>query len=351
MTGSVTVAAGTVITPRGPVGPAEVTVTDGRIRALRRCRAPSDGILVPGRIDLQVNGVDDCALWTCDEAGWRHIGARLAAAGVTRWCPTLTTAPRGRYPERMRWLARHIAAGDPDLPRPVGVHLEGPFLGGAPGAHDPDLFGPVDPGWVLGLGAPVAVVTLAPEAPGAVDGTAALTAAGVTVSVGHTAAPPEACAAVAAAGARMVTHCFNGMTRFHHRDPGPAGWALTDRRVAVGVIGDGVHVHPVTLALVFAAAGDRTVLVSDAVPGTGDAVRRPDGTLAGAVTLLDGAVRTAVGAGVPLTAATRASATAPARVLGRPDLGRIEPGARGDLVLLDRDLTVRATWCEGVRIH
>src|SRR5262249_41650363 len=154
------------------------------------------------------------------------------------------------------------------------------------------------------------------------------------------------------AGARMVTHCFNGMGPLHHRDPGLVGIALTDDRVTACVIADLVHVHPIAIALIFKAKPpDRVVLVTDAVAwqagrvgGLGielvrGAPRLADGTLAGSALTMDGAVRNVVtAAAVSIEAAVTAASTNPAALLGLRDRGRIEPGARADLVALTPSL-------------
>ena len=143
---------------------------------------------------------------------------------------------------------------------------------------------------------------------------------------------------MADAGARVVTHVFNGMGPLHHRAPGLAGVALDDARLTPTLIGDLVHVDPTVVRIVFAATP--VALVSDAVATApsergDDAVRRPDGRLAGATALLDGAVENLVGIGVPLGRAVAAASTVPADLLGVRDRGRLETGRRADLVLLD----------------
>jgi N-acetylglucosamine-6-phosphate deacetylase len=143
------------------------------------------------------------------------------------------------------------------------------------------------------------------------------------------------------------------MGPLHHRAPGLLGAALTDDRVAVSIITDLVHVHPAAVTLAFLAKGaDRVALVTDAVAWEGDpdgdAPRLPDGTLMGSVLTADAAVRNAVRAcGIPLADAVRAASTTPANVLGLRDRGRIEVGARADLVALHTDLTVQQTWVAG----
>src|SRR5581483_4810593 len=157
-----------------------------------------------------------------------------------------------------------------------------------------------------------------------------LTERGITVSLGHSAASYEETEQAAAAGATLVTHCFNGMAALDHRRPGVLGAALTDDRLAVSLIADLVHVHPAALALAFRAKGNgRVVLVTDSVAWEdpdlqalgirfdGEAPRLPDGTLAGSALTMDRAIANVVRhAGVPLADALRAASTTPADLVG-----------------------------------
>ena len=214
-------------------------------------------------------------------------------------------------------------------------------------------------------------MTLAPELPGALDVVRTLVARGVTVAAGHSSATAAQASAALDAGVTYVTHLFNAMAPLHHREPGLAGVALTDERVRVGLIADGIHVDPVVARLAARALGDRLSLVTDAVaalgagPGAGTlgslgvevaaadlSVRLPDGTLAGSTLALDRAVRNAVAfAGLDLAAAVRAVTATPAAVLGLADRGVVAPGAVADLVLLTPEGEVVATVVGGRVVH
>lgn len=299
-----------------------------------------DLTVAPGLVDLQVNGLDDLDVWTSDPAALDRLGARLAAAGTTAWCPTLVSHPLGDYAD---WFAAHPHPA----PGEVGVHLEGPFLS-RPGAHRPELLGPPDLAWLAALPPRVRIVTLAPELPGAREAIATL-APGTVVSIGHSEATYDEAVLAAAAGARLVTHVFNAMPPFGHRRPGVVGAALTDERLTPAVIGDGVHVHPAALALVLRTG--RAVLVSDSVAAghlvvDGGAARLPDGTLAGSVVVLAEAVRVAAAA-TDLATALLAATAHPAGVLGLADRGRLSPGTRADVVAFDADLRVVQVWAGG----
>jgi N-acetylglucosamine-6-phosphate deacetylase len=199
----------------------------------------------------------------------------------------------------------------------------------------------------------VTIVTLAPEADPGLAATRVLAENGVTVALGHSTATYDAARAAADAGARLVTHLFNGMGPLHHREPGLAGAALDDERLTPTLIPDLVHVHPAALRLAIRTK-HRVALVTDRVATTDlsvtqdGAARFDDGTLAGSTLSMARAVQNTVGLGVPVERAVEMAATIPADALGLPDCGRIAPGMRADLVALDpSSLTVRAVWLGG----
>ena len=358
------VLASKAVCPPGPAAPGWVAIDDGVIVETGWGPVPAgavdvgDAVLAPGLIDLQVNGLDDDDFATADPEGWRRAGRAQLGMGVTAFCPTLVTAPLDRYEDA---LARvHAARADTDqarLPSILGVHLEGPFLGGAPGAHPVELVRAVDLEWLRRLLAAfpglVTIVTLAPEADADFAATRLLCDHDVTVALGHSTATYDDARAAADAGARLVTHLFNGMGPMRHREPGLAGAALDDDRLTPTLIADLVHVHPAALRL--AIARKRNVaLVTDRVATTGlhvtedGAARLSDGLIAGSTLSMNGAVRNAVGVGVPMERAIEMASVIPADVLELADRGRLEPGARADIVAFDpRSLAVRAVWLAG----
>ncbi len=372
-----------VVVPDGVLTDAEVGVEDGRIEHVRERDGDSttdvllpDGVLVPGFVDLQVNGCFGVDLVDAAPVDWEAVAVGLVATGVTSFAPTFITAPVPALAEGLRRAAqaRERLEGVQGAARNLGVHLEGPFLSERRrGAHDPGYL--VDPTAAavqeLLSAAPgtLAVLTLAPERTGALEAIATLVAAGVLVSVGHSDATAEEVAAAAGAGARMVTHLFNAQRPLHHREPGVVGQALTDPRFTSGLIADLHHVVGAAIEVAFATAPGRIALVTDAVaaagmaPGTyelgGQRVilgetgppRRLDGTIAGSGLRLDGAVANVVGLGVDLHTAVEAATRVPADLIGRADLGRLAPGAVGDLVWLGEDLRCRAVWQAGDLIY
>ena len=340
--------------------PAWTILADGRIVATGTGAPPEDAIdlgdaiLAPGFVDIQVNGAGsvDFARASVDEI-IATIDARVAG-GCTACLPTICTAPLDEYAEMLERLAA-VRAARPDAV--IGVHLEGPFLGGAPGAHPVDLVRPVDLGWLGALcdrfGDLVRLVTLAPEADPGLAATSMLHARGVTVALGHSTVDYDGALIAAAAGARIVTHLFNGMGPLHHRRPGLPGAALEDPRLVPSIIADGVHVHPALLRLALGARPD-AVLVTDAVATVAPVEERdgaaylPDGTLAGSTLTMIDAVRFVCALDFSPAAAVRCATGNAARAIGATDYGRIAPGARADLVSLDPEtLAVREVWVGG----
>jgi N-acetylglucosamine-6-phosphate deacetylase len=305
---------------------------------------------VPGFVDLQVNGFGGVDFLDADADGYRRAGAALLETGVTAYLPTLITTPE----QQLRAAMSEVPV-DESRPRVLGLHLEGPFLSPnrlgtheASGRRDPD---PALLERLLDAG-PVRMMTLAPELDGADALIDRLLERGVAVSLGHTDATAAQANAAFDRGAKAVTHLFNAMRPFLHRDPGIVGAALARQDVIVSIILDGIHLAPETALTVWNAARGRTALVTDAITGAGVAdgsyslgtldvhvhegtVRGPDGVLAGSVLTMIEAVRNLHGLGVPIEDAVGAATATPARVLGEPQLGRLDVGLPADLVVLD----------------
>ena len=365
-----TVLTTSALCPPGRPSPGWIAFDQGVIVAMGDGRPPGDiegsvedlgdAIVTPGLIDLQCNGVGTDDLATADESGWRRAAVNLARHGTTAYCGTLISAPLESYDAPLAIAAKvHATPGAPGAVL-LGVHLEGPFLGGEPRAHDPALIRDADLPWLRSVLARhpglLRIVTLAPEADPGFDATRLLVGADVVVALGHSRATYDEALAAADAGARMVTHLFNGMAPLHHRAPGLAGAALDDDRVTPTIIADGVHVHPGMLRLVFAST-PHVAVVSDAVATRGDifdrdgAAFRADGTLTGATTLLDHSEATLVRAGVALERAIASVTTEPARLLGLGDRGRLAVGARADIVAFDTTtLSPLAVWVGGAPV-
>lgn len=349
-----------------------LVIEGGRVAALRpddgRGEDLGGGILAPGFIDLQVNGGGGLMLdGTATVEGIATICAAHARLGATGILPTLIT---DTLEATAAVIAAGIAAAEAGVPGFLGLHLEGPHLDPRrKGAHDAALIRPMAGADLARLieaarRLPALIVTLAPSAV-TPQQIAALAGAGVIVSLGHSDCTFAEAEAAMAAGAGMVTHLFNAMSQLGHRAPGLVGAAL-DGGADCGLIADGHHVDPAALRVALAAKRrGRLFLVSDAmaVAGTEAAAftlggRRilrhdgrltlEDGTLAGADLSLPQAVARLVAlAGAPVEEALAMASRVPAEILGRRDLGRLEPGARADLVLLGEALTLRGVWQGG----
>ena len=328
--------------------------------------------VLPGLIDAQVNGAVGHDLTAEPDSLW-EVAAGLVRFGVTAFVPTVITSA----PDARTRALDVLRAGPPPGWRgadPLGLHFEGPMIAPArKGAHPPQwLVAPsleLVESWSPETG--VAMVTLAPELPGALDVIRVLTARGVLVSVGHTEATTAQVECAVAAGARMVTHLGNAMPPLLAREPGPVGHALGGAMLTAGVIADGHHLDPLMLRAAWRALepGGRFLAVTDTTAALGMApgparlgdqevvvsdgtVRLTDGTLAGSAASLPQClrvIRETTGAG--LEAAVATCTAVPAALLGAHDRGHLRPGARGDVTIVDDRLEVVATVVAGAVVH
>ncbi len=358
---------------------------DDRIVRLKKRQHGIDDFILPGFIDLQVNGGCGIDVMSATAGDLLELAHCLAHEGTTGWLPTVITSPLETIERVDAVIAEAIAAqaatdravhrGGSNLPSAtiLGMHLEGPFISPARrGVHPPmNLLPQGDALDRVSRLKTLKLITLAPELDGAIQAIRALTARGVVVSIGHTDATYDQTLAAIDAGARMFTHLFNAMPPLHHRTPGVVGAALSLSTARAAVIPDGVHLHPallntpnfnpvVTTDRVALASTDGSPmplfggLVSEARTAEG-AARLPDGSLAGSViTMLDGLHLTAqrlVANGWSLNGVLseygEMSAFGPSAILGLTDRGRIEPGWRADLIVLDRDLNLKAVFVGG----
>ena len=348
-------------------GAIAAVVPDGDIPSDARTRRV-EGLLAPGFIDVQVNGGGGVLFNDQRTAeGIAAIGRAHRPYGTTGFMPTLITDTPEHMAEAIDAARAALAAG---VPGALGIHIEGPFLSGErKGVHDPSLFREMteaDFALITSLGAGRTLMTLAPERVPP-EMIARLTAAGVIISAGHTTARYETVAAARTAGLTGFTHLFNAMPPLSGRAPGPVGAALDDPDSFVGIIADLFHVSAASLRIAIAAHGwRRMMLVTDAMPSVGSELTeflidgntitrkdgtllRGDGTIAGSDLDMATAVRNSVTAlGLPLEAALSMASRAPAEFLRLGDeLGRVAPGYRADLVLLNDNLDVTETWIGG----
>ncbi|MGA9799824.1 MAG: N-acetylglucosamine-6-phosphate deacetylase [Terriglobales bacterium] len=391
----IAITAGTLFTPLERIEQPLLLVEDGIIvevasQAQRdvphNCRAVDfgDGILAPGFIDIHIHGGAGHDVMEAAADALPPVERLLAAHGVSSYFPTTVTASidatlsaLARLADAIEAAERNPQAGDFQKgglrARPLGIHLEGPFISHQRrGVHPPEnLLVPslaaFDRFWQAARGH-IRVLTIAPELPGALEVIRAAAARGVCVSLGHSDADLKAARAGFAAGARHATHTFNAMRPLEHRDPGILGEVLTDSRLTADIIADGIHLDPVIVKLFLKAKGaDAAVLITDATAATGmpdgryrlgslevdvkDGRCMAGGRLAGSVLVMDRAVRNVMKfAQWDLQQAVRLATLNPARVTGMRDLGLLTVGAVADLVVLSPGGEVRNTMVRGAGI-
>jgi N-acetylglucosamine-6-phosphate deacetylase len=369
---------GRILTQAGVVDGMSLVVENGRIAAILDAGdAPADatrhdlngGLLVPGFIDTQVNGgggllFNDAPTVQTIAA----IGAAHRPFGTTGFLPTLISDDLAVVDRAMRATEAAIEAGVPGV---LGIHIEGPFLNAKrKGIHDAGKFRVIDDAALALLGSlrvGKTLVTLAPETT-TPDMIRQLTNAGVVVAAGHTNAAYGTMRKALAAGLSGFTHLFNAMSPLTSREPGAVGAALESQTAWCGLIVDGRHVDPAVLRIALRTRPlDRFMLVTDAMPTVGMIDKSFDlqgrqihvvdgvcvdahGTLAGSDLDMISAVRNAMSMlGLSLQDAVSIASGSPAAFLGLQDeRGRIAVGQAADLVLLDDDLQIRATWIGGV---
>jgi N-acetylglucosamine-6-phosphate deacetylase len=336
---------------------------------------PADGtMIVPGFVDLQVNGGGGALLNdTPTVEAIATVCAALHRFGTTACLPTLITDTPAKVEAILTAGAEAVRRKVPGF---LGLHLEGPHLAVArKGAHDPALIRPMEDADLARLvaarpGLPNLLTTVAAETVRP-DQIAALAAAGIVVSIGHSDAGYAEVKAAAEAGAAMVTHLFTAQSQLGSREPGVVGAALDIGSLSAGLIADGIHVHPASVGVALRAkrGPGRIFLVTDAMSVAGTdiasfeltgrtvyrrdgALRLADGTLAGAdLTMIDAVRFIHRIVGLPLEEALRMAATYPAEALGAgADHGHLRQGARADFVCLDDNLVVRSTWIGGAKV-
>ncbi|MGQ0486312.1 MAG: N-acetylglucosamine-6-phosphate deacetylase [Hyphomicrobiales bacterium] len=343
-------------------------IADERIASGIERRRLSGGLLVPGFIDVQVNGGGGALL---NENPTVETVKRIAAShrkfGTTGLLPTVITDAPEILERAIAAVREARAAGVPGV---LGIHIEGPFLEPArKGAHDARFIRAMteaDAASLAHADCGAIMLTLAPDrvAPELVG---KLAAAGILVSLGHSEATAAEAQAALAAGAVCFTHLFNAMSQMTGREPGMVGAALADAGSFCGLIADGHHAHDVALKVALAAKPrDRMVLVSDAMPSAAGGgghfelqgrtvtlrngrLQLEDGTLAGSSLTMDEAVRYCTQRlGVSLEDALRMASLNPAALLKRDrELGRIAPGYLASFAHLSDDLRVLQTWIDG----
>ncbi|XP_058129812.1 N-acetylglucosamine-6-phosphate deacetylase isoform X1 [Anopheles ziemanni] len=361
-------------------------------------------IVAPGFIDLQINGgygVDFSFDVQTVELGVAKVAKGLLAHGVTSFCPTLVTSPPETYHSVLPKIPR--SAGGHHGATVLGCHVEGPFINtNKKGAHPPECIkefeqvglstgaliqnnllivlnasylavkGMATVREVYGSLDNVQIITLAPEKAGASEVIQELSNSGITVSVGHSMANLHDGEVAVRHGARLITHLFNAMLPFHHRDPGLVGLLTTDNipkdtLVYFGIISDGVHTHPAALRIAYKTRPEGLILVTDAISAMGLAEGRHrigqmeieiragrayvagTNTLCGSIAPMDECIRFFKKASsCSIEYALEAASLHPALCVGiEKRKGTLEYGADADFVMLDDELIVKSTWIAG----
>lgn len=372
MAKAVFVLSGPTLHSGGQIIESTLYLAEGKIERITSGRDPGadlvvEGTIVPGLIDIQVNGAYGCD-FTNDGSTVNKVGLRLPETGVTAFMPTVITSDFASYPARLAQISEAMQAAQAGQARVLGVHLEGPYLSvKRKGAHPPEYIRPIDASEIRRWAGHPAVrtVTLAVELEGALEAVRALREMGKIVSIGHSNATYEEAVAGFAAGANWATHLYNAQSPLLHREPGLMG-AILVSQVPCGVIADGIHSHPAMVNLAWKAKGaDGITLVTDCMaamgmpPGhymlghydtivTPDSARLADGTLAGSILQMDQAVKNMMAfTGCSLAEAVYMASTTPARLLGLERAGALLPGYAADIAVLSAEVDVTHTFVAG----
>ncbi len=371
---------GTILLPQGPVAGKALVFEGGRIAGL--VDAPpagaavidaAGGVVAPGLVDVHIHGFMgwDASNGSLDEL--RAMSRRLAKWGTTAWLPTTMTLPWPTLEKCFSAIREAMArSGDVDWngAAVLGCHAEGPFISAKKkGAQLESAIQRPDLEKLRPWADVVKLMTVAPEAEGALPFISGAAALGVTLSMGHTDATAAQALAGVEAGVTHATHTFNAMTPLNHREPGVVGAALADDRVYCELIADTFHVDPLLFGLMARQKGEKLVLITDSIQvahlpdgphdQSGQTVivdgircRFPDGTIAGSALTLDRAVRNfRKHTGLPLFEVVNMASLYPARSVGVDGRkGSLEPGRDADFLIADADFNVQRTFVGGREI-
>lgn len=370
---------GRILTEKVGLIGGDLLIKDGVIAAIGE-NLPSDGevvnaagcFVVPGLIDTHNHGF--CGTeFASDGEAFDNGTVELAKRGITTVVPTVRCLPMDRLLAATRNIKKEMVRR-PAGAKLAGINLEGPFLSPARiGSMVPEnLAKPGKEALTEILAAcegALRSITLAPELPEVLPLIEDILFAGANPSLGHSNATYAEARAAADAGANLVTHLFNAMRPFNHRDPGLIGEALTDDRLSCELICDFVHNDPAAVDLAIRAKGaENIVMISDTgrMAGLGDGeyviegrkrivkgklCKTEDGVIAGSVCSLFDGFRNLLLRGYPLSDVSRMASLNPARMIGIDRLtGSIAVGKAADLLLLDGTFSLRETWVDGNRV-
>jgi len=371
---------GTVFTPFTRIDDGTVYIKNGRIVKVGKRISKLFGaeildasgmIVVPGFIDTHVHGGSSSDVMDGTGEAVRKIAEYHARFGTTSMLATTTTESFDRIVQAVR-ATRAVIEGGTDGAEILGIHLEGPYINpermGAQNVEHVRSPSLAEFERILKESANrVRIVTLAPEVKGAMEFIAAVKNRGIAVSAGHSNASYTEMMSAIEAGITHVTHIFNGMKEFHHREPGIVGAALAQKELTVSVIADGIHVHPKAITILFKAKGaDSIILITDAIRAAGmsdgtyelgglavtvksGVCRLASGTLAGSTLTMNMAVKNTVNfLGIPLLDALKMASTNAAKMIGSAETkGSLETGKDADITILDGNFNVQSTIVKG----
>ena len=375
------ITAGRLITPDHSISNPVVVIEDGVIARMdsQAAAAPPSArrldfpgcTLAPALFDIHIHGSGGCDVMEATPQAFATIGKFLAGHGVAAYLATTVTAPVDATLRSLEGMSRQIGA-DGEGARPLGIHMEGPFLSPhKKGAHPAHLLQPpsvalFDRMWQASQGK-IRLMTIAPELPGALELITHAAALGVRVSLGHSDADTGAARAGIRAGAVTATHTFNAMRRFDHRDPGLLGEVLSNDDLFAELVCDGLHVHPDAVRIYWKSKGrDRAMLITDAMSAAGmpDGTYKlgeldvrvingkcviGEGTLAGSTLTLDRGMKNfAEFTGASIDDVSRLTSRNPARMTGfDAEIGSLSVGRSADIAVLSAKNEVVETILRG----
>jgi len=333
----------------------------------------TDRYVIPGLVDIHVHGAMGADFSDGTQETAKEIAKYLLSCGVTSFLGTTMTLPEQQLIDICKAAQQLVNADIPGHAVMRGIHLEGPFINNEKrGAQNAEYI--IDPDFSVlnrlheASGETVRLIVIAPEVDGGMD-FIKQAASVCTVSLAHSSADYETACSAFSNGASHVTHLYNGMNPFSHREPGIIGAAF-DSGAYVELITDGIHIHPSVIRATFKLFGDdRVCLISDSmracglsdgeydlggqtVTVSGKTATISSGSIAGSVTNLADCMRKAVEFGIPLSTALKAATINPAKSVGiEKELGSLTIGKRADILVFEQDLRLKDIYHGGSRIQ
>jgi N-acetylglucosamine-6-phosphate deacetylase len=326
-------------------------------------------IVIPGFIDIHIHGIEGVDVTRDGYDGIKKMSKILPKYGVTSFMPTAICSSKDTL-RNFILASRKLWSEKIEGAEVIGAHLEGPFInpkrkGAQPIEHirKPDTNELQD--YINAKGEMPLRLTIAPEIEGAIELINEAIKNNIIISMGHSDATFNEAEKGFKAGSHLITHLFNAMREFHHREPGLSGFALNNDNVYTEIIADFIHLHPEVLKLITRIKPlNKIILVTDAIEAAGltDGTYQlgpytitvknrkatlPDGTIAGSTLTLDNAVRNITKLGLLLRFSIMMATSTPAEVLKLENIGKIKIGMKANLVILDHELNIKYTIIHG----